>query len=120
MKKNAIKDTSIELALSSIDLYKEMTDQKEYVISKQILKCSTGVGANIHEALAAESKKDFIHKLSISLKEAREYEYWLRLIEPGDLVSVKTEEVKSQLNSVIALLTSIIKTSKKNSEMPMF
>lgn len=69
-----------------IDLYKEVLTQNEYVLSKQMLRSGTSIGANIEEALAGQSKKDFTHKMSIASKEARETLYWLKLIEYGKFV----------------------------------
>jgi four helix bundle protein len=67
-----IKTKSYSFALNIVSLYKDLTNRKEYVLSKQILRSGTSIGANVHEAIAAETKKDFVHKLSIALKEARE------------------------------------------------
>jgi four helix bundle protein len=85
--KNESKSDSIiakkaySFALEIIKLYKQLvTNKKEFVLSKQILRSGTSIGANINEALAGQSKRDFIHKLSIALKEARETSYWLNLI----------------------------------------
>ena len=111
-KDNIILDKSFDFALSIIKLYKEMVAQKEYILSKQILRSGTSIGANIEEATAAISKKDFTAKMSISSKEARETRYWLRLIEKSDLVEI---DVKNQLNDVeqlINILTAIVKTSQ--------
>ena len=113
-KDNIILDKSFDFALSIIKLYKEMVAQNEYILSKQILRSGTSIGANIEEATAAISKKDFIAKMSISSKEARETRYWLRLIEKSDLVEI---DVKNQLNDVeqiINILTAIVKTSQTN------
>ncbi len=71
-QKNIIQNKSFEFALSIINLYKELQPKNEYVISKQLLRSATSVGANIEEATAAQTKKDFAHKMSISSKEARE------------------------------------------------
>ena len=70
--------------MAIIQLYKLLTGKKEYVLSKQILRNGTSIGANIHEAVAGESKKDFIHKLGIAVKEARETSYWLTLLKDSD------------------------------------
>ena len=111
-KDNIILNKSFDFALSIIKLYKEMVAQNEYILSKQILRSGTSIGANIEEATAAISKKDFTAKMSISSKEARETRYWLRLIEKSDLVEI---DVKIQLNDVeqiINILTAIVKTSQ--------
>lgn len=114
MKKNNIKEQSYKLSVIGVTLFIQMMNQKEYVLSKQFVKAITSIGANVEEAYDAESKKDFIHKLSISLKEARESMYWVRLIDDTALVNIDTREIKLQLNSVTAILVSIIKSSKIN------
>jgi four helix bundle protein len=114
-KENVMLDKSFDFALSMIKLYKEMVAQNEYILSKQILRSGTSIGANREEATAVISKKDFIAKMSISSKEARETRetrYWLRLIEKSDLVEI---DVKNQLNDVdhiINILPAIVKNSQ--------
>jgi len=76
---NPIEQNSFEFSLRIIEVYKSMTNQREYVLSKQLLRSGTSVGANIQEAQAAYSKKDFANKMSISSTEARETKYWLLL-----------------------------------------
>ncbi|MFH6605124.1 four helix bundle protein [Maribacter algicola] len=78
-KDNLILEKTCEFSLSFIELYKELNFKKEYILSKQLLSSGTSVGANVHEATAAQSKKDFTHKMSIASKEARETKYWLKL-----------------------------------------
>lgn len=85
-KDNIILDKTFDFALSIIELYKQMTEQKEYVLSKQILSSGTNIGANVEEATAAISKKDFTAKMSIASKEARETRYWLRLLYRSEIV----------------------------------
>lgn len=79
-KKNVIKEKSFEFAKEIVYLYKSLVDKKEFVLSKQLLRSGTSIGANVRESEHAQSKADFIHKLSISLKEANETEYWLDLL----------------------------------------
>jgi four helix bundle protein len=113
-KENVILNKSFDFALSIIKLYKEMVAQKEYILSKQMLRSGTSIGANIEEATAAISKREFTAKMSISSKGARETRYWLKLIEKSDLVKI---DVKNQLNDVeqiINILTAIVKTSQTN------
>ncbi len=117
MKKSIVKDLSFELSVDGINVFTQMKRQKEFVLSKQFLRSITSIGANVQEAYEAESKKDFIHKLSVSLKEAKESAYWIRLMENTDLVTLDTLEIKKKLNSVTALLISIIKTAKKNAKV---
>jgi len=71
-RENIILDKSFAFALDTIGLYKKLVGQKEFIISKQLLKCGTSIGANVNESIAAQSKKDFISKMSIAAKEARE------------------------------------------------
>jgi len=114
MQKSIVKDQSFKLSILGVKLFVQMKQQKEFVLSQQFLKSVTSIGANIHEALAAESRKDFIHKLSISLKEARETEYWIQLIKQTNLVEIQVDNFYIELSSVTAMLVSIIKTSKRN------
>lgn len=116
MKENIVKDKSFEFALRIVKFYKYFTEnKKEYVISKQLLRSGTAVGALVREAEQAESKADFIHKLSIALKEANESDYWLELlfrsayIEENEYTSLNAD-----IKELIKLLTSIIKTSKNS------
>ena len=81
MSKSIIRNKSFEFSIKIIKLYKELLSEKEYVISRQLLKSSTSIGANVEEALAGQTKRDFIAKMAISSKEARETRYWLRLLK---------------------------------------
>lgn len=78
MKDNLIANKTFEFSLMIIKLYLELKKENEFIISKQLLRCGTSVGANVEEAIASQSRKDFISKLSIASKEARETKYWLR------------------------------------------
>ena len=111
-KDNIILDKSFDFALSIIELYKKMTEQREYVLSKQILRSGTSIGANIEEATAAISKKDFAYKMSISSKEARETRYWLKLIDKSDLVKIDVKNYLNSIEQIINILTAIVKTSQ--------
>ena len=115
-KDNVLVDKSFLFAIRIVKLYKYLCDEKqEYVLSKQLLRSGTSIGANISESQEAQSKNDFISKLSISLKEARETNYWIKLLHETDYLSAK--EVESMLNDLtelIKLLVSIIKTTKEN------
>ncbi len=108
-KQNIIAELSIEFALITIEQYKFLLTQKEYIMSKQLLRSATSIGANIHEAISAESKKDFIHKLSISLKEARETKYWLILLKKSSYLKSNFEKI----DTIIKILVSIILTTKQ-------
>lgn len=114
MKKNIIKEKSFEFALRIVKLYKYLkADQKEFVLSKQILRSGTSIGAMVREAEQAESKADFIHKLAIALKEANETEYWIELLYQSDyLQEGQYESIAADVNEILKILTSIIKTSR--------
>ena len=85
---NKILDLSFDFAIQIIELYKILIEHKEFVLSKQLLRSSTSIGANVEEANAAQTKKDFITKMSIASKEARETKYWLRLLDKSQLVKL--------------------------------
>ena len=107
---------SYAFALEVIGLYKYIiADRKEYVLSKQFLRAGTSIGANVNEALSAESKKDFIHKLSIALKEAKETSYWLNLLKDSDYINSEIFASNNKLcNKLIKMLSSIkLKTKEK-------
>ncbi len=118
MTDNVVLNKSYEFALHVIRLYKFLCeDKKEYVLSKQLLRSGTSIGANVNEAQAAISKKDFIAKMSISSKEARESQYWLNLLADSgyiDKKSPKTQALFTEIISLQKLLTSIVKTSQEN------
>ena len=115
MSKNVVKDKSYAFAIQIVELYKVLIDKKEFVLSKQLLRSGTAVGALIQEAEHAESKKDFIHKLSISLKEANETTYWLNLLFDTNYIEKESFNKINNLNiELIRLLVSIIKSSKNN------
>ncbi len=114
-KDNLIQTKSFEFSLMIIELFKDLQKRNEYVISKQLLRSGTSIGANVEEAIAAESRKDFIHKLSISRKEARESKYWLRLLDKSSITSINVSTYLSEVDQIISILTSIVKTTKRNS-----
>jgi four helix bundle protein len=113
-KNNIIKDKSFSFALSIIALYKKLIDEKEYVISKQLLKSGTSIGANVEEAIAGQSRKDFIAKMSISSKEARETRYWLRLLDKSELTNIDVKIYLNEIDQIVRILTSIVKTTKNS------
>ncbi len=114
-KKNPVKEKSYAFALNILKLYKGMMKQNEFILSKQIVRSGTSIGANVEEALQGQSRKDFIAKLSISLKEAHETHYWLRLIRDSGFLKIDNlENLIVDADELIRLLTAIIKTSKGN------
>jgi four helix bundle protein len=113
-KDNVIVQKSYAMALAIVQQYKLLIEKKEYVLSKQILRSGTSVGANVHEAVASESKKDFIHKLAIALKEARETVYWLSLLKDSDYITiVEHDTLNNQCEELKRILSSIILTTKQ-------
>ena len=115
MADNPVKEKSFRFAVRIVRLCKFLTEEKrEFVISRQILRSGTSIGANVKEALQAESKADFIHKLSISLKEASETEYWLQLLKETEYIDQAAyDSMMSDCIELLKLLTSIIKSSKQ-------
>lgn len=113
-KKGLMEEKSYQFSLRIIKLYKYLVeDKREYILSKQILMCGTSIGANLKEAYQGESTADFIHKLSISLKEASETEYWLELLKDSDFISLKEyESINQDCVEIIKLLITSIKTTK--------
>ena len=116
MKDNVVKDKSLEFAVRIVNLYKFLVnEQKEFVMSKQILRSGTSIGANIREAEQAQSRADFINKLNIALKEANETEYWLELLIRTEYITREQyESITNDSTEINKLLISIIKTTKNN------
>ncbi|MBL0332543.1 MAG: four helix bundle protein [Chlorobi bacterium] len=115
MKENIIKNKSFAFALRIVKAYQFLCEQKkEYVLSKQMLRSGTSIGAMVREAEQAESSADFVHKMAIALKEANETEYWIELLEQSNYLEEKISlSLKSDLTEILKLLTSIIKSTKK-------
>lgn len=114
MKENILKDKSFLFAIRIVELYKYLkSSQNEYVLSKQILRSGTSVGAAIREAEHAESTKDFLHKLNIGLKEANETKYWLELLLATKIIEEKMfQSLILDCDEILKLLVSSIKTLK--------
>ena len=115
-KKNLIVDLSFDFALEVIKLYKILTSRNEYMISNQLLKSATSIGANVNEAQAGQSRKDFTAKMAIASKEARETHYWLLLLKKSELVSFNNKEMiidnlLQRLSSLTNILTKIVKSA---------
>ena len=110
---NPIVDLSYNFGVRIVKFYRYLTSKQVYVLSKQILRCGTSIGANVHESIHAQSKADFINKMNIALKEADETDYWLRLLKDSDVI--EEEEYNSLLKDVkqiIGTLVKIIKNAK--------
>jgi len=117
MAENKVLDYSLDFAVRIVRLYQFLCDSKrEFVLSKQLLRSGTGIGANVREAVYAQSKKDFIAKMSIALKEASETEYWLDLLHKTDYLDEKQyNSIKGDCSSIAKIITSIVKTAKQKS-----
>lgn len=115
-KKNVVADKSFALALRVVKLSQYLNkDKKEYVLSKQVLRCGTAVGALIREAEHAQSKADFISKMSISLKEANETVYWLDLLHQSEYIDQNSyDSIYPDAIEVLKLLVAIVKKSRLN------
>ena len=113
-KQSAIELLSIKFALRIVRLYKYLTDEKkEFVMSKQVYRSGTSIGANIAESKAAQSEADFVSKLSIALKEAFETRYWLLLLHESETIGdVEYESIDNDIKTIIGTLTNIIKKKK--------
>lgn len=116
MRENIIKKKSFEFAVLVVEMNKKLVgEMREFVLSKQFLRSGTAVGALYREAEQAESKRDFIHKLAIALKEANETEYWIELMHETKLIQTNDfNELFSKVKELIRMLVSIINTTKKN------
>ena len=114
---NPIREKSFAFAVKVIRLFKRLQSVREYVVSNQLLKSGTSVGANVEEAMAASSRRDFLHKMSIASKEARETVYWLRLIDQSDLVTdIDVGAELENAQELVRLLTSIVKTTGESTQ----
>jgi len=112
-----IDERTFDFSLLIIEAYKYLIAKQEYVLSKQLLRSGTSIGANVHEAQAAQSKRDFVSKMAIASKEARENDYWLRLlVKSGFLTDFdKKDELSTEVIAIINIITKIVKTSTKTS-----
>src|SRR5262245_19711856 len=116
MKDNLLSEKSHGFVLRMIKLHRYMIEEhKEYVLSKQVLRSGTSIGANIKESVYAQSKVDFVHKLSIAQKETSETHYWLTLLRDSEYIKNKhAESLLSDCDELMKLLTASIKTAKSN------
>jgi four helix bundle protein len=114
MKENIAAIKAFQFATQIVKLSVELQKEHDYVISKQLLKSATSIGANIEEATAAISRKDFIQKLSIASKEARESKYWINLLRDTAIVQFDYEELLDEIEQLDRLLTSSVKTAQEN------
>ncbi len=118
MNKNSIYTKSFEFSARIVNVYKYLCkEHKEFVMSKQLLRCGTSIGANVHEAIAAQSKADFVSKMSIAAKEARETNYWIQLLIATNYIKNNkgyVQSLQNEIEEIIKILTSIVKTTQEN------
>ena len=113
MKPSLVKDKSYAFALRTVALARWLKTQKEFEIGGQILRSGTSIGSNVEEALAGVSRADFVAKMSIASKEARETRYWLRLLRDSKIVSAaRIAPLENESLELIRILTAIVKTSQ--------
>ncbi len=121
LKDNIILDKSFSFSVRVVNLYKYLcAEKREYVLSKQLLRSGTSIGANINEAQAGQSKADFIAKMAIASKEARESKYWIELLIKIDYLNIDdthTKSLQNDIEEIIKLLTSIVKSSQGKSNV---
>ena len=111
MAESIIRQKSFSFALEIVELYRNIVAHQEYVISKQLLRSGTSIGANVEEASAGISRKDFRAKMAIALKEARETKYWLRILQESKLVKVDVSNELAHVHEIVLILSSIVKTT---------
>lgn len=114
MKDNVIRQKSFTFALDIIALYCKLRDKHEYVLSRQVLRSGTSIGANVEEGVSAQSPNDFISKMAIATKEARETRYWLLLLKESNLTNVDVNRELDGAEELLRILTSIVKTAQEN------
>lgn len=114
-KENVIKSKTMNFALRIVNLYKFQQEKKEFVISKQLLRSGTSIGALVRESEHAESKMDFVHKLAIAQKEANESDYWLELLYKSEFIDENMfQSLNQDLREIQKIISSIIITTKNN------
>lgn len=113
--RNVIQDRSFAFALSVIRLYQDLVADKEYVLSKQLLRSGTSIGANVREGIAAQSRRDFLSKMSIASKEAHETIYWLELLQASKLTRRDIAPILEESRQIRRILVSIVKTTAESS-----
>jgi four helix bundle protein len=113
-KENIIKTKTYKFALNTIKLFRELQNEKEFVLSKQLLRSATSIGANVEEGIQAQSKSDFIHEFSIAQKESYEAHYWLQLLSDSKyLTQNQSQPLIEECIEIQKIITAILKTSKQ-------
>ena len=114
MGQSIILERSFAFALEIVRLYSALQKRHEYVLSKQLLRSGTSIGANVEEASAGQSRNDFLAKMCIALKEARETRYWLRLLQQSELVAIDVSKELHGAEEIVRILSSIVKTTRES------
>lgn len=114
MRENLISELSFDFSLKIIKLYQKLFKQQEFVISKQLLRSATSIGANIAEAHDAMSKREFLYKMAIAKKEARESQYWIELLDKSHITRINMQDYNEDILRIVRILTSIVKTTNEN------
>jgi four helix bundle protein len=114
MAKSVIREKSFLFALEIIELFKKLQAGHEYVLLKQLLRSGTSIGANVEEALAGQSRRDFLAKMAVASKEARETRHWLVLLQESSLAKIELNPSLKNIDELIRILTSIVKTTAEN------
>lgn len=117
LKENLIRDEAFSFALQIMGLAKMLRQEKEYELSSQLWRAGTSIGANVEEAQAGQSRADFLAKMTIASKEAREALYWLRLADKGKIIRVEEiAPVREQCERIVRILTAIVKTGRESKD----
>lgn len=111
--KGPVYDKSFNFALMMVDLFRRLKLENEFIISKQLLRSGTSIGANVNEASAAVSRSDFSYKMSTASKEARETKYWLLILQNSNITKINVQKELELCDELIRLLTAIVKSTKK-------
>jgi four helix bundle protein len=112
VKDNILRNKSFDFAVRVVNLYRYLVEEKkEFVLSKQLLRCGTSIGANVEEAIGGQSRSDFVAKLSIAYKEARESLYWIELLNKTEFLSNKeSASIKNDIEEILKIIGRIRKT----------
>jgi four helix bundle protein len=114
MRQSVVADKSFEFAKNIVILYKQLTEKREFIMSKQLLRSGTSIGANVREALRGQSKKDFLSKMYISMKETDETEYWLKLLIDTGYIDDSSKVLLNDCKEISKILNAITKTTENN------
>ncbi|MBO7144688.1 MAG: four helix bundle protein [Salinivirgaceae bacterium] len=116
MGANVLKEKSFQFSIKMVDLYKHLTEEKkEFILSKQLLRSGTSIGAMVRESEYSESKSDFIHKLAIAQKETNESLYWIELLGRTDFIDIQTQnDLMNDATELLRIITASIKTVKES------